>query len=361
MSEINTPRLMAAAKEFNIGTSTLTDFLVSKGFETSDLKPTSKISEDMYRVLQVEFQPDKVAKQKAEQIDLPKNAPADNKKRRDEQDLSFNKKETAKEKEEKVHAVEEPVPVKEKEKEVIIVEKENKPNEISETVVEVKEKVEKENVVVPEKVAESTQTELTKINAPEVEGLKIIDKIDLSSIDSSVRPKKDSKKKEVKSKVKGAITEENNDVEKTLPEEKVVEVEGPVAAPEKDVPAIITNIKAAKLEGPKIMGKIDLPVHNDTRPKPSNEKRKRKRIIVEKKPAPGNHPPRPNIQRPNGNNRPAPGGRFNNRNTPATRREEKEIDQKEIQDKIKETQAKLAGSGGRGKSLKAKYRKQKRE
>ncbi|MGK3936739.1 translation initiation factor IF-2 N-terminal domain-containing protein, partial [Enterococcus faecium] len=38
-----------------------------------------------------------------------------------------------------------------------------------------------------------------------------------------------------------------------------------------------------------------------------------------------------------------------------------EIDAKEIQDKIKETQAKLAGAGGRGKSLKAKYRKAKRE
>src|SRR5665213_3669347 len=96
MSEINTPRLMAAAKEFNIGTSTLTDFLVSKGFETNDLKPTSKISEEMYRVLQVEFQPDKVAKQKAEQIDLPKNAQPDSKKRKDEQDLSFTKKETVK-------------------------------------------------------------------------------------------------------------------------------------------------------------------------------------------------------------------------------------------------------------------------
>lgn len=85
MAEVNTPRLMAAAKEFNIGTGTLTDFLVSKGFDTEELKPTSKITADMYRVLQVEFQPDKVAKQKAEQIDLPKNAPADNKKRRDEQ------------------------------------------------------------------------------------------------------------------------------------------------------------------------------------------------------------------------------------------------------------------------------------
>ena len=43
------------------------------------------------------------------------------------------------------------------------------------------------------------------------------------------------------------------------------------------------------------------------------------------------------------------------------KREDKEIDQKEIQDKIRETQAKLAGSGGRGKSLKAKYRKAKRD
>ena len=55
-----------------------------------------KFTEEMYRVLQVEFQPDKVAKQKAEQIDLPKNAAYRYKKRRDEQDLSFNKKETAK-------------------------------------------------------------------------------------------------------------------------------------------------------------------------------------------------------------------------------------------------------------------------
>ena len=46
---------------------------------------------------------------------------------------------------------------------------------------------------------------------------------------------------------------------------------------------------------------------------------------------------------------------------PVARRDEKEIDQKEIQDKIRETQAKLAGAGGRGKSLKAKYRKAKRD
>ncbi len=57
-----------------------------------------------------------------------------------------------------------------------------------------------------------------------------------------------------------------------------------------DAPPVISNIKAERLEGPKIMGKIDLPVNSDTRPKPlSNlEKRKRKRIPVERK---GGEPP----------------------------------------------------------------------
>src|SRR6185436_8966799 len=42
------------------------------------------------------------------------------------------------------------------------------------------------------------------------------------------------------------------------------------------------------------------------------------------------------------------------------RREDKLNDEKEIQEKIRETQAKLAGAGGRGKSLKAKLRREKR-
>ena len=37
MAEVNTPRLMAAAKEFNIGTNTLIDFLISKNFNGDDL------------------------------------------------------------------------------------------------------------------------------------------------------------------------------------------------------------------------------------------------------------------------------------------------------------------------------------
>jgi hypothetical protein len=75
MSEVTTPRLMAAAKEFNIGTNTLIDFLVSKGI-SEELKPTTKLTETMYRILQSEFQQDKVQHEKAMQIDLPKGASA---------------------------------------------------------------------------------------------------------------------------------------------------------------------------------------------------------------------------------------------------------------------------------------------
>src|ERR1700761_7576626 len=75
---------MAAAKEFNVGKDTLVDFLVSKGFSKDDLKPTSKLTEDMYRSLQQEFQGDKVAKIKSDQIDLPKGSLEAKKKKEDE-------------------------------------------------------------------------------------------------------------------------------------------------------------------------------------------------------------------------------------------------------------------------------------
>ncbi|HOA37626.1 MAG TPA: translation initiation factor IF-2, partial [Flavihumibacter sp.] len=85
MAEITTPRLMAAAKEFNIGKDTLVEFLASKGFDREELKPTSKLSEDMYNALQREFQSDKLAKSKSDQIDLPKGSTQEKKKKEDEE------------------------------------------------------------------------------------------------------------------------------------------------------------------------------------------------------------------------------------------------------------------------------------
>ena len=343
MSEANTPRLMAAAKEFNIGKDTLIDFLVSKGFNGDDLKPTSKITEEMYRVLQTEFQQDKAARQKAEQIDLPKNATAESKRKRDEEDLSIKKKEAAKAKETP------PPPPAEEVKE--------------------EEKTEK-----PAPPPPPPAPEITKIEVPEIEQPKIIDKIDLSTIDSSTKPKKKTKAEE-----KNEEDSQKDTAKKTKKKEEepavAAEAPKPLAKPEpqKEDAPVIENIRAEKLEGPKIMGKIELPVENE--PRPMDEKRKRKRIPVDQKKV-GNAPPSnfqrgpgtgQGAQRPitpyQGNRQHGGGGngRFN-RNAPAVaRRDDKEIDQKEIQDKIRETQAKLAGAGGRGKSLKAKYRKAKRD
>src|SRR5580704_9153767 len=96
MAETTTLRLMAAAKEFNVGKDTLVDFLVSKGFSKDDLKPTSKLTEDMVRSLQQEFAGDKVAKIKSDQIDLPKGSSMEAKKKKEEDTLLFVKKEIVK-------------------------------------------------------------------------------------------------------------------------------------------------------------------------------------------------------------------------------------------------------------------------
>lgn len=350
---------MAAAKEFNIGKDTLVDFLISKGFGDEDLKPTSKLTEPMYRVLQTEFQQDKVAHEKAMQIDLPKGASvSEPKKKKDEQDLSFTKKETV---------------------------KTTKPAEEEKAVAEVKpaDKEKQATEVAAVKETDKSASAVTKVNAPELETPKVLDKIDLDKIDSSTRPKKAAKKTTDKETAPEAVKqqeapakEETNKDKKTATVEKPVAEEKPAAQKTEetvkieDTAPVIENIKAKKLSGPKIMGKIELPVDNDTRPKKGNdEKRKRKRIPMEKKPGGSPGTPATQNRRPGGSttgtgasNR-AGGGRFNRgaAGTGTGRREDKVIDAKEIQDKLRETQAKLAGAGGRGKSLKAKYRKAKRD
>ena len=405
---------MAAAKEFNIGKDTLVDFLVSKGFSKDDLKPTSKLTEDMYRSLQQEFNSDKVAKIKSDAIDLPKGS------------LEAKKK-----KEEEAQQPSAPPPPLFK-KEAPPVTKKPAKEEAPPPVVE-------EAPPPPPVVVEPAreEPEVVKIEAPELEGPKVVNKIDLSTIDSSTRPKKSVKKEEApveivrEEPVKEPAPQPEPPVARPIAVEEppVVEKEEPrtpaavtaethtepagvqgvdeTAAEQSDVPPVIENIRAEKIEGPKILGKIDLPANNDTRPKqPSEEKRKRKRIPIEKRdhgggqgghqgggrPAqhpggghqgggqqggPGN-PRQPGHQRPplqrNTNPR-GPGGagagqgghghgqgggnrRPDPRHAP---REAKEIDKKEIQEKIRQTQAKLAGAGGRGKSLKAKYRRAKRD
>ena len=425
MAETTTPRLMAAAKEFNIGKDTLVDFLVGKGFQKDDLKPTSKLTEDMYRSLQQEFQSDKVAKLKSDQIDLPKGS-AEARKKKEEEAVAV-KKEVKK------------APAEEVKEEPVVVEEVQAPAPPPPPPLPEPEP----ELVQPEPVKEEpVEPVVSNVEVPEIKEPKVFDKIDLSAIDSSTRPRKAPPKKEevapepVK-EIKPEPVEAPAPVEQVEPVEQVVEqpqeviepvaepvaetkpieepaekpeVEQPVAKeepvieaqPAPEVPSdteteagpVIENIKAEKLEGPKILGKITLPVGNEARSKPNEEKRKRKRIPIEKRETPlprpqlfkrdeqrpgqpgqqgqgqqgpGQHGPRHgqggqrDFQR-GGGQRPAHPTRQGGAPRPQFQsREQKEIDKKEIQDKIRETQAKLAGAGGRGKSLKAKYRRAKRD
>ncbi len=391
MSELKLPRLLAAAKEFNVGQDTIIDFLAKKGFPKDDLKPTAKLSEEQYYALQAEFQSDKVARDKADHVELPKNAGGEKAKKIDEEaaKAADESKKTTKAESAPKAAVQEPKKV-------------DAFAEIANPTVEAPKPL--------------------KVEAPEVEAPKVINKIDLSLIDSSTRPKKPTKKSsdedtkaaDKDQKVKAAEqdakagkqnTDQGEKATAKKPIAKKEEAPKPAPVPPVDhsispenVHGEITNIQADKLTGPVILGKIDLPINSDTRPKPlsQEEKRVRKRIPVQGQ---GNRPQgqggqqgqgqqgggyqgnRPQGQqgggyqgnRPQGqqgggyqgnrpNNRPGQGGQggARGRNMPQTA-EQKEIDQKAIQDKIKETQAKLSGQGGRGKSMKSKYRRQRRE
>ena len=173
MSELKLPRLLAAAKEFNVGQDTLIEFLVKKGFNRDDLKPTAKLQEDQYYALQAEFQGDKQAKNKADQVEIPKGGQAEPKKKRDEEEITFRK-------EEKKAA---PAAPKEEPKPVEVEAPKPEPVVVAPTPAPVAE--------VPAAPAETH----VKIDAPELEGTTVINKIDLSSIDSSTRPRNLQRKK----------------------------------------------------------------------------------------------------------------------------------------------------------------------
>jgi translation initiation factor IF-2 len=390
MAEATTLRLMAAAKEFNIGKETLVDFLIGKGFSKDDLKPTSKLTEEMYRALQQEFQSDKVAKLKSDQIDLPKGS-LEAKKKKEEEALVVFKKESKKAE----PAAEEVKP-------------------------EVKPVVEKAPVEEPKPEA---KPEVVKMETPEIEAPKVLDKIDLDAIDSSTRPKKGAKKKaETEAKEEEAPVEEapakpKKEKEEVVAKKEEVVEEQPEEAPkeEEEKPQVVSNIKAEKLTGPTILGKIELPTAEEAKakankPLPADERRKRKRIPIEKKgggqqqqgqgqgqgaahlfkrrdggqgqQGGGQHGGHGGGQRHGGGGqgqgqgggfRPGQGqggqqqggGQFRRGPQRGTgrpvQREVKEIDEKEIQNKIRETQAKLSGGGGGRTKTKAKYRREKRE
>ncbi len=385
-----TPRLLAAAKEFNIGKETLLEFLTGKGFEINASNPNTKLTEEMYDALQAEFAQDKLAKRKSDEIALPKGPLLDNlKKSKEELDITVRDQKE----EEAAEPAPPPVPVPEKKKDPA-------PASVTPPPVEAPPAEPEEKPAEPEVQSEDAEDATVATPPPakagRLEGPNILGKINLDEINLSSRPKKagaavkkkTTKKEEPPKPAEQPAAEapiipdtppapaEEPPVKESAPETPVqprsIPAEKPAAsaAQNQDAPPGHIEMKAPRLEGPKIIGKIELPVT----PPPgagkddsNKEKRSRKRIPVQKKPETF-RPDQPGGarggvgQRGGHDRRPAGAGsgggvRGGRNDRPA----QQEIDTKEIQKKIQETQAKLAGGGSRNKNLKARYRRNKRE
>jgi translation initiation factor IF-2 len=305
MSEGKNINLLKAAKELNIGLSTAADFLSKKGFAV-EAKPMFKLEGAMYDALMKEFQGDKIVKEEAKQLAMDK----------------IRKDEVA-------EPVQKPAPKR-------------------------PDMFEQEEILI-KNTGSFTQPEKPKevlVKADESKGVKIVGKIDLDDL----KPK--------------AKAEEKAPVETPKIEKKAVEpvVETPATSSETSIDEVV-RARAGRLSGPNVVGKIDLPQARKANPVASSnaaadQKRKRKRTAFTPG-QPGGGAAGANTNRPAPGSRPAPGGRpdfRNNRpnNTPSAPKGEPT--EKEIQDQIKATLARLSGAGKSGKfAQRAKLRRQKRD
>ena len=355
-------RLNKVLRELNISLDRAVEYLAKNGHEI-EARPTTKISGDIYQVLQDGFETD--ANKKAASKEVGEEKRKEKEAIRLEIEAKLEKKRTEEAKKEEVLKAKadklefktvgkididkvgkKPVEIKEEPKK-----EEPKKEEVKETPKEVavtEAKVEETKVETP-KVAEPKVAE-TKEEAPIVEkpvsekpaveapkakkSVSEIEKI-VSKVGTKPEPKKDSKKEETKAE---EVTAENAE-------------------------AIKTQYK--KLDGPNFTGKkIDLKqFERPKKKKPevkkvatTDPKKKRKRIS---KPG-GGGVGRPTANRPSGNSaaRPrgtGPRGRANSR-TPIKKEEPTEAD---IQKQVRETLEKLQGKSSRGKG--AKYRRNKRD
>ena len=273
-------RLAKAAGEFNVSLATIVEHLTSKGFEV-DSKPSTKLSPEMYEALLVEFSSDVAIKERAEQVSIG-TAKREN--------IEIDPSEAA--------------PKKREDQETVLI----KNMGVEDEVVEAKKEEEVEQV---------------KVN---LEGPKVLGKVDL---------KEEPKKKAEPKKEKAEPKKEEKVEAKEEPKKEVVEEK-----PEEKEDFIET--KKVSLDGPKVIDKINLPTPEETS---EQKKRKRKRIITGKV----------SVQK----------GRGNQGETTRKRRRVKKdeagepISKQEIEEKIKETMAKIHST--KGKSDRQKIRRKKRD
>ena len=310
MAESNKPvRLSKVAREFNLGMTTVVEFLASKGIEV-EAKPNTKLDPETYALVRSNFQGDKEIKEKAQ-------ATSATIQERESITLASAKKRVAAKQEEEEPEIDlsqfrksEAAPVVKRTQPV------EAPAEPAAKAPKAKEKPApaKEADVSPEAVAQ--------------EGPKVVGKVDLDAL----KPKKVAKKTAEPAE-ENPKAEEAPGATPTAPKE-----ENLATATEPDV----VRAKVEQLSGPTVVGKIELPVERKkTAAKPSEDgKRKRvrvKKVDVSKAGGAGAHDVR---------------GR-GRRNEP-----KKEVSKEDIQKEIRATLARM--SGGK-KSKSSKLRRQKRD
>lgn len=328
-------RLVKIAKELNVGTSTIVDFLKGKGYEI-DNKPTAKISEEMHDELLKEYSNSMAVKEKADSLVI-----------------GSRYAEEKKEEVVKTPIMKSPPPPPPAVKEVVppvveVPKVEEKP--LPDPVVE-----EKGEETAPAEVPTETDKDVEK---PKLQGLNVQGKIDLDAINKPKKTIKEEDKpapKVEKPKVEEPKAESKTDKEEDKPAPKVEETKAESTAPQvvEDKPngpeaKEDTSFRAQtpQLQGLKIQGKIDMSkIESDKKPKKKDDsadsqrgKRKRKRKPI----------PVRDIGRAQGK-APAKGGRKD---------EVKEVTQKEIEEKIKATMARISGGG---KNKRQKIRRDNRE
>ncbi len=307
-------RLSKVAKEFNLSLGKIVEFLASKG-KPVDNNPNAKIGAEEYSLVLKEFSSDKNAREEAEQVS---------------QNISKVKRDAI---------VLDDVKSKQKNKNV-----------------ETDEVMIKDHT--SKKAGESAKKEVApaehlKTEVENLEGPKVLGKVDLKSIEKAKadkKSKKDIEEAEEKKKTKGKKKSEEVPVEQT-PETETTE-------PEKED---FLETRIEKLEGPKILGNIVLPVKEEKK-KPiasSNElsadKKKRKRIRkgglseeeIKKVGKEQAEKAKERAKEKYGDPR---------KKGPKPRHE---LTEEEIQTQIKETLARLSSKGSKSKT--SKYRREKRD
>ncbi len=339
-------RLSKVAREFNVGISTITDFLHKKGFDI-DTNPNTKITDEMYALLDQEYKSDSKVREESEKLGHHFSGKQKNESisiQDIRSDLSEGETSVEKEKEEEPEFnddkpkadvdfklvgkidLEEVAPKKK-----TAPEKKAPEKEAAKPVVKEEPKAEKKQK--PEKKKEEPghiPVETEKLG----EELKVVGKIDLD------KPKKEKKKAKA-TKAEPAPAKPAKEVK---PEEtKPVEEE------------VFKPTRAEKLSGPTVVGKIDLPVGADKPVSKEERKKRKKRKRIRKEKIDINAKQQPGQ---------GEGGKGEARKKKTVQHKlkkrpvHKEVDEEDVQKQIKDTLARLTKKG-KGKS--AKYRREKRD